>query len=91
MVGFHDIPVYYHSRSGFFGYNIVLVERMKPHKKLLHLPVLPILLFSIYPVLALWNINFDKIALEDIPNPLIRCLVGSILLYLVLRLVLRIN
>lgn len=66
-----------------------MVFQMKFINRILRSPVLPPLIYAIYPILALWAFNFEVMQPVEIVLPIILSLFGTLVLLLILRLISR--
>lgn len=62
---------------------------MKKINKVLNSTILAPILLAVYPILALWAYNFDRMEPIEVVFPLILSIFGSLILLLLLRLCLR--
>jgi hypothetical protein len=58
-------------------------------KKFLDLPIIYPVLIVIYPSLALWVSNFDKVEPLDVIHPLLVAIISLVIIFIIFRLVLR--
>jgi hypothetical protein len=61
---------------------------MKIFNKIIHSPFIYPFFLAVYPILALWNTNFDRINAVEIVIPLATTLVVTLVVFLLLRLIL---
>jgi hypothetical protein len=64
---------------------------IKPLNRFINLSFLHPLLFAIYPVLALWANNFSRIQGELVIRPLVTSLIAGIIIFVILRALLKNN
>jgi hypothetical protein len=59
---------------------------MKNFNKIFQSPFLYPLLLAVYPILALWNTNFDRMGIIEIVVPITTTLIITLVVFLLLRL-----
>ena len=62
---------------------------MKNFNKIIQSSFLYPFLLAVYPILALWNTNFDRMGIIEIVLPITTTLLISLVIFLLLRLILR--
>jgi len=80
---FKTIPLRDLKKSKLFQYS------KKKLGELIHASFLHPLLFAIFPILALWEINFSNMGSLDAMHALLQAIIAAVVLYFILRLITR--